>query len=212
MKTLRFRIRALIGAALMLALAENAIAQPERPLVFIPGILGCTLSQPDGRVVWGDRNSLLNFEELEIGPNGPVKALHANGLVEKINVLGPFWPSHKYDGLLDTLHKLGYVEGQTLFLFPYDWRLSNFDTARTLASVVDRTPALKNNKFDIVAHSMGGIVAKIWMLEYGGANKVHKAIFLGTPFQGSMNSFATLSNGWGGFANVIAGGSTRYGA
>jgi hypothetical protein len=47
----------------------------------------------------------------------------------------------------------------------------------------------------------GGIVSKIWMLEYGGASKVRKAIYMGTPFQGSMNVFGTLSDGWGDFIN-----------
>ena len=133
----------LLVAMLLISVAQSAMAQPKRPLVFILGILGSQLSEADGRVVWGDRNSLLNFGELEIGPNGSIKALHPDGLVQGINVLGQFWVIYQYGGLLDMLHKLGYVDNQTLFTFPYDWRASNFDTAQAFGAFVDRIPTLE---------------------------------------------------------------------
>jgi len=215
MMTMRFsRLRRIVAATrlltvLLLALAAAwptvAAAAPDRPVVFIPGILGSRLVEASGRVVWGERNSLLNYGELELKPGEPTP-LKADKLVSAINVLGPFWTVHQYDGLLERFHTLGYVEGQTLFVFPYDWRQSNFDSAEKLATFIDGIPALRGRKFDLVAHSMGGLVSKIWMLEHGGAARVNKAIFLGTPFQGSMNALATLSNGWGTFANAMAGG------
>jgi pimeloyl-ACP methyl ester carboxylesterase len=76
---------------------------------------------------------------------------------------------------------------------PYDWRQSNFDTARELDRFVKSQPALSGAKFDVVAHSMGGIVTNIWALDEGGASRLHKDIYMGTPFQGSMNAFDTLS-------------------
>lgn len=177
---------------------------PQRPLVFIPGILGSELSDGSGNVVWGNRNSLSNYASLDLLSNG--KALKASGLVSSINVLGPFWTIHQYDDLLGLLRDLGFEDGKTLFLFPYDWRLSNFETSKRLDEFVSSTPALREGNFDIVAHSMGGLVTRIWMAEHGGAGKVHKVIYLGTPFLGSMNSLDTISNGWGPFANLVAGG------
>jgi pimeloyl-ACP methyl ester carboxylesterase len=210
----RLRQRLWVTGALILAMIvafgdlTEANARPERPVVFIPGILGSKLS--DGsRLVWGGRNSLANFAELEITPSGPVKPLKATGLVDRIDVLGPFWVIHQYDDLINTLHKLGYHDDTSnpdLFLFPYDWRESNFDTAKKFDAFVAHTPALRQGRFDLIAHSMGGIVAKIWLTEYGGAAKVRKVIYLGTPFQGSQNAFGTLSDGWGPFANLLAGG------
>ncbi|MGY3473810.1 lipase/acyltransferase domain-containing protein [Bradyrhizobium ottawaense] len=132
--------------------------------------------------------------------------LKASGLVSSINVLGPFWTIHQYDDLLGLLRDLGFEDGKTLFLFPYDWRLSNFETAKRLDEFVSSAPALREGNFDIVAHSMGGLVTRIWMTEHSGAGKVHKVIYLGTPFLGSMNSLDTISNGWGPFANLVAGG------
>ena len=203
-RNMTFALLTVIGSMPFLM---SAAAEPQRPLIFIPGILGSRLVDDSGRVMWGERNSYLNFGELEITPSGPVRALKADGLVEKINVLGPFWAVHQYDGLLERLRKIGYVAGQTLFVFAYDWRRSNFDTALDFAAFIQKTPALRTaEKFDILAHSMGGLVAKIWMLNHGGATRVHKAIFMGTPFQGSMNVFGILSEGWGEFVNYIAGG------
>lgn len=186
----------------------DASAQPERPVVFIPGILGSKLSE-DGRVVWGARNSLANFAELEITPTGAVKELRPSGLVDRIDVLGPFWVIHQYDSLLTALRKFGFRDDSAdpnLFTFPYDWRQSNFETAQKFDRFVSQTPALRNREFDLIAHSMGGIVAKIWLTEHGGDAKVRKVLYLGTPFQGSQNAFGTLSNGWGRFANFFAGG------
>lgn len=197
---------AIIIFAVAVISSGKACAEPQRPLLFIPGILGSRLSDARGDAVWGDRNSLLNFSQLELYPGSAGSALHVDGLVESINVLGPFWTIHQYDALIDKLHSLGYVDHENFFVFPYDWRNSNYDTAKLLEEFVASTSKLKNGKFDIVAHSMGGLVTRIWMIDHGGASKLNKVIYMGTPFQGSMNAFATLSDGWGRFANFIAGG------
>lgn len=200
------RFAAIIIFAIAVIFSCKACADPQRPLLFIPGILGSRLSDASGTAVWGDRNSLVNFPRLELYPGSSGSALHVDGLVNSINVLGPFWTIHQYDALIEKLHSLGYVDQDNFFVFPYDWRNSNYDTAKLLEKFVAATPKLKNGKFDIVAHSMGGLVTRIWMIDHGGAAKLNKVIYMGTPFQGSMNAFATLSDGWGRFANYMAGG------
>ena len=88
----------------------------------------------------------------------------------------------------------------------------NFVTALDFDSFDMRMPALSKG-FDLVAHSMGGIIAKIWLLEHDGITKLGrgdnrhaKVIYMGTRFQGSQNALATLSDGWGSFATFLAGG------
>ena len=183
-----------------------AYGAPARPLIFVPGILGSQLADKNGHVIWGEIDSLRNFKKLDTIEGD---TLAPDGLIKRINVLGPFWTIHEYDTLLTQLHELGYVEGETLFIFAYDWRQSIIDDTaqeldRFVTSLVRSHPALSGEKFDLLAHSMGGIVAKVWALK-GGAAKLHKIIYMATPFRGSMNSFATLSEGWGWF-NVMAGG------
>jgi pimeloyl-ACP methyl ester carboxylesterase len=184
-------------------------AEPEQPLVFVPGILGSKLCE--GRdVLWGSASSLSNFNKLEIQPNSAGPDIFSCGLVDRISVLGPFWTIHEYDGLIKTLTNLGYKEGSSLFVFHYDWRLSNYDTAKTLQAFINRTPQLTNRKFDIVAHSMGGIATSIYLRQQNGKKRVRTAIYLGTPFAGSMNALATLSNGWGVLQIALQAASPPY--
>jgi pimeloyl-ACP methyl ester carboxylesterase len=187
-------------------MGEAAASRPERPVIVIPGLLGSKLTGQGGETLWGDRRSLRNFGRLDLNPTGLGPGVKIAGLVERIRLLGPFWTIHCYDDLLAYLRALGFRDGQTLFPFAYDWRQSNYETAQRFDVFVQEQPALRDGQFDVVAHSMGGIVAKVWMLEYGGARRVHKAIYLGTPFHGSMNSLGTLTEGWGSFLNYIVGG------
>jgi pimeloyl-ACP methyl ester carboxylesterase len=180
--------------------------EPFRPLVFVPGILGTELLDEHGKVVWGDSSSLSNFEKLELGASPSQSPLHPGHLIKSINVLGPFWTVHQYDSLLTVLRDLNYTEGVNLFIFYYDWRMSNFDNARHLKELIDGNPALKGKDIDILAHSMGGLIAKIYLNENATEAHVARLVSLAVPSRGSMNALAEMTNGWGGFENWLAGG------
>src|SRR5262249_5302434 len=159
-----------------------------RPLVFIPGILGTELLDEDNNVIWGGASSLRNFEKLEIGGQSPVR-LHPGGLVETVNVLGPFWTIHQYDSLLTLLHGLNYQEGKNFFIFTYDWSQSNFDSAIELKALIDSDPNLRGKDIDILAHSMGGLIAQIFLRQNAdAAAHIKRLIGLGIPNRGSMNA------------------------
>jgi pimeloyl-ACP methyl ester carboxylesterase len=186
-------------------LRDASAATPDRPVLFIPGILGTKLCK-NNEVVWGGLLSLYNFERLRLAPNPAENTIIPCGLIDRISILGPFWEVHQYDNILATFKRLGYRDQETLFVFPYDWRLSNFDTAQALRDFIASTPQLRDKEFDIVAHSMGGIVTRIYLQRFKASTKVRKVVYLGTPFGGAMNALGTLSAGWGTFANRIAGG------
>ena len=63
---------------------------------------------------------------------------------------------------------------------------SVLDKARRLAEgvegVLERTGA---SRVDLVAHSLGGIVARLYLRELGGARRVRRLVTLGTPHQGT---------------------------
>jgi pimeloyl-ACP methyl ester carboxylesterase len=185
--------------------AVSAQQTPQRPLVFVPGILGTRLCDANNTVVWGNIKSFSNFSKLEIGnPTSP--ALHPCGLVDEIQILGPFWTHDSYKSWLDALNDIGFsAQRGNLFIFPYDWRLSNFDNARKLDAFISAhmPPA---RQFDIVAHSMGGIVTRIYLDKYSSARAVHQIFYLGTPFLGSMDTLGTIKEGWGFPLTNIAGG------
>ena len=147
----------------------------------------------------------MNLEKLDLTPGGTGISLRPCGLITKIEILGPLYSVKAYDKLIGFLNEKGYVEGQNLFIFDYDWRLSNYKTAAALKQFIDSNIP-EDQQFNIVAHSMGGIIASIYFARFDGTNRVREVIYLGTPFLGSMNTFGTLKDGWGAIENVLAGG------
>ena len=131
-----------------------------------------------------------------------------------------------YRDLLDALRRFaGYREGNwenpgadgdrdTYYVFAYDWRRDNVDNAREL---VRRLQKLKDKlkrqdlKFNVVAHSMGGLIAR-YAAMYGdvdlppgdspiqptwtGAAHISKIVMIGVPNEGSADAFATLIEGY----------------
>ena len=187
--------------------ATLAHAQVERPLIVIPGILGSTLSDERcGSAVWGDRKSLWRLEQLRLGLNGQetVRSHRACSLIGAVQIVGPL-KVDAYADLLATLNRMDYREGDNLFLFPYDWRRSNFETARKLKETLE-SPPLAGRQVDILAHSMGGLVARIYIQELGGAARVKRLLTMGTPHLGSAHLLEVVDGGWGFWQNLLAGG------
>lgn len=87
------------------------------------------------------------------------------------------------------------------FEFPYDWRRDNRLAARWLKDLIDlrlpqwREHAGEGAKVILVAHSMGGIVARHYLEVLGGWEDCKALITFGTPFRGSVKSLDFLANG-----------------
>jgi pimeloyl-ACP methyl ester carboxylesterase len=179
------------------------------PLIFIPGILGSRLCDRAEKVVWGHRGSLRKFSELALPFEfSPDQLQHRPcGLVDQIQMVGP-WRLHRYDHLINNLIGLGYEVGKSLFPFTYDWRLSNFHTANLLKHFVDRTLTDQSQQVDIIAHSMGGLVARIYVQELSRADRVRSLTMMGTPHRGAGQVFRIAEEGWSWWQNAMAGGLT----
>jgi pimeloyl-ACP methyl ester carboxylesterase len=101
-----------------------------------------------------------------------------------------------YDPLIQTLIDNGYERDKNLFVFPYEWRKSNVDTAKLLQTKIDEISTQINwPKIDIVAHSMGGLVAREYIETLNGGKNIDQLITLGTPQSGSPESYLAWEGG-----------------
>jgi pimeloyl-ACP methyl ester carboxylesterase len=101
-----------------------------------------------------------------------------------------------YDELVETLDENGYTRDQDLFLFPYEWRVSNVETAKLLRTKIDQIKTqTKWPRVDIVAHSMGGLVAREYIETLNGGGNIDQLVTLGTPHDGSPKSYLTWDGG-----------------
>jgi pimeloyl-ACP methyl ester carboxylesterase len=97
---------------------------------------------------------------------------------------------HTYDDLIATLVANGYREGKDLFTFPYEWRDSNAFSADLLDDKISQIKTICGcEKVDIVAHSMGGLVARSYIQSTDYDQDVDQLIFLGTPHNGAPTSY-----------------------
>ena len=200
----------------------------KRPVVVIPGILGSELINPKtGEKVWPSAFRT-SQEGLPISPN-----LEANrddlipGRIVETAKLAKLLPEvYVYRDLLEALRRYaGYREGDwenpaaggdrdTFYIFAYDWRRDNVTNARELVRRLQRLKdKLKRQdlKFNVVAHSMGGLIAR-YAAMYGdadlppgdtaiqptwsGAAYISKIVMIGVPNEGSADAFATLIEGY----------------
>jgi pimeloyl-ACP methyl ester carboxylesterase len=111
--------------------------------------------------------------------------------------------THTYDDLVASLLKNGYQKDFNLFEFPYEWRNNNETTARFLQSKIEYIIGQSGvSKVDVVAHSMGGLVARAYIEEIDGAqydNTIDELITLGTPQKGSPAAYLKWEAGEGFF-------------
>ncbi len=201
------------------------------PVIIIPGIIGSELINKDTNdVVWfGIRRSNTDDLRLPISTNiaGNRDNLVPRDILRSVKLFAFLPETEIYERLANVLETTGgYKEGKwdaptetgfedTYYVFPYDWRRDNVENARLLIRRIDELKAkLKkpNLKFNIIAHSMGGLIAR-YAAKYGdadlpgggrlpratwaGAKNINKIFLLGTPNEGSVSALNSLINGLG---------------
>ncbi|MFE0698832.1 hypothetical protein [Streptomyces sp. NPDC058872] len=184
-------------------------------VVLVPGIMGTALTR-GGLDVWDASLRTLG------GFLGPRRTKEVLGLQEGIGDADPE-PSHALDvgrvipgarllpglisdtGFTDLRQNLGLTEEQ-FAVFPYDWRLSNRNTAAKLERFVDerlarwRTkadpglhPGAREAKVVFVCRSMGGLVVRYYTEVLGGWRNTRSVTTLGTPYSGSVKALRFLA-------------------
>ena len=151
-----------------------------------------------------------------------------------VRVMGLNFYINNYDMLLDLLENCGYQPEVTplpsnrhfasMFIFYYDWRRDISENACRLAAFIQqkktyleqRYEAIYHHrnypvKFDLIGHSMGGLLARYYAMYGGkllpgekhgprpvtwaGAKNIGKLIMIGTPNAGYVDTLLELNHG-----------------
>ncbi|MCG8433400.1 MAG: hypothetical protein MJA83_05160 [Gammaproteobacteria bacterium] len=205
---------------------RSALADDQPPVILIHGIMGAKLrDRASDKEHWpGSIMKLLFNRYRDIALD-----IDAETLLPKASRLEPYEITDKtaghdfYGAIIRTLEDAGgYSLGtpgkavtgnpRQYYVFIYDWRQDNVESARRLSALIEQIRLDYNNpelKFDIIAHSMGGLIARYY-LRYGtldvlddnefpvnnhGAERIRRVILLGTPNLGSVGSLKGFIEG-----------------
>jgi pimeloyl-ACP methyl ester carboxylesterase len=145
-----------------------------------------------------------------------IESAHLIKFIPEIGVYGALFKALENNG--------GYHRGDidapaadgdrdTYYLFAYDWRRDNVESARKLAekiAEIKRRTNQPNLRFDIIAHSMGGLIARYFAMygdrdvlgdarpqpDWRGARSLGRLVLFGTPNAGSMDALRSLIYGY----------------
>ncbi|WP_027006926.1 lipase/acyltransferase domain-containing protein [Conexibacter woesei] len=197
-------------------------------VVFVPGILGSSLRLTEtGEELWGFASAVkysriwrsnrlasklaVTADELA-GVTGRVVA---DGLLQAPAAAPILQGLEPYTDLVEGLRKV-MANRAAVVEFPYDWRLSvrynAAELARTAAAhletwrrhpAVTGAPTAQSPRLVIVAHSMGGLLARALPTVEGRdgvpavTERLRSVITLGTPFLGAVKAAVLLNSGHG---------------
>jgi pimeloyl-ACP methyl ester carboxylesterase len=200
----------------------------KRPVIVIPGILGSELINTKTRETVWPSAFRTSQERLPISPDlaSNHDDLVPGKIIETVRLARLLPEVYVYRDLLEALrHYAGYRDGDwenpaadgyqdTFYVFAYDWRQDNVANARALVRRVERLKSKLQRpdlKFNVVAHSMGGLIAR-YAAMYGdvdlpegdgpiqptwiGAAHISKIVMIGVPNEGSADAFSTLIEGY----------------
>ena len=177
---------------------------------------------------------------LPMGEGEPLRELRdevvADGVLDKIHVKMGFLPFQlkAYFQILQTLGAGGYKDANlssidygaehfTCFQFDYDWRRDNVESAQRLHEFIEEKRAYvleesrkrfgKANpdlKFDLIAHSMGGLLVRYFLrygaadlpadgslppLTWAGSEHIERVVLIAPPNAGSVDAVVELIRG-----------------
>ncbi len=100
-----------------------------------------------------------------------------------------------YGDLIDAIEGLNggavYIRDVNFFTFPYDWRYDNTITKNEFNIFINEN--IPSGKFDVIAHSMGGLIVKDWAIDNPG--RIRNCFFIATPHNGATEAFKSIRYG-----------------
>jgi pimeloyl-ACP methyl ester carboxylesterase len=197
---------------------SSGATMDQPPVVLIPGIMGSRLVDADGVERWpgtGWRALLAGRESLALAVD-PVAlefledGLAARGLTDRVagrdyygSIIGVLENAARYE---KGVPGQPVIPGRRYYYeFAYDWRRDNLRAVAELDALIEQIRVDHGDsdlQVDIIAHSMGGLIARYYLrygatdvldsndfpLTYRGEGRVRRVALLGTPNLGSVSS------------------------
>jgi pimeloyl-ACP methyl ester carboxylesterase len=200
------------------------------PIIIIPGITGSELvNQKTKEKLWPElfpkdraalalpiTSTILSENRDDIVASSVIESAHLIRFIPEIGVYGALFKALEDHG--------GYHRGDidapapegdhdTYYLFAYDWRRDNVESARKLSEKIDEIKRRTNRpdlSFDIIAHSMGGLIARYYAMygdrdilggappqpDWRGAQSIGHLVLFGAPNAGSMDALRSVIYGY----------------
>jgi hypothetical protein len=181
-------------------------------VILMPGISGSVLQDSAGNDIWalsggalynwlltsGDSLQGLALPPHTPGTRPPDDGVRAARLMPDFHGVFGLWKIDGYRAiekmLVDTFQFESRGNDPTNFIaFPYDWRRSNREAAEKLKVLVDKElhrwrafSHFKNAKVVLLAHSMGGLVARYYLEVLEGWTDCRLLVTFGTPYWGAV--------------------------
>ena len=145
--------------------------------------------------------------------------IRATALIQDTHLIPGFW---KIDGYTQTarlitdnfdvtpgdIHNDPDDKAANFYQFPYDWRRDNRANACILKKLIDKrlkcwrkkcwrkTSGAADAKVILMAHSMGGLIARYYLEVLEGWQDSRALFTFGTPYRGSLKAVNFLANGY----------------
>jgi hypothetical protein len=110
---------------------------------------------------------------------------------------------NNYKPLIKALESKGLKKDEDFFVWAYDWRRPISEIETRLDSFINQKIG-SGEKFDLVGHSLGGIVGRIWFQDHLNDPRKGKIISLGSPHKGAIAAYEAWSGGKIGDGDDIA--------
>jgi pimeloyl-ACP methyl ester carboxylesterase len=173
------------------------------PIVFIPGFLGSRLRCSTGEVWTNIPNP--DFKDMPLQSNGVANSGAPGSCSDSIETIpgqeGVVATAAGADIYGAALAFLNRIAPERVYALTYDWRksplLADVALNKLIEEVISKTGA---SRVVLMAHSMGGLVTQGYLADPAHAEKVIRAITLGTPYWGAPKSHMALLAGKSGEA------------
>jgi pimeloyl-ACP methyl ester carboxylesterase len=179
-------------------------------IVLLPGILGSVLER-DGEEVWGPTPGAVwravrtlgrSVRDLELKQD-PIDVdvlddgVVATRLVPDVHLIPGVWGIDGYSSIRRMILDNFDLKPGHFVEFPYDWRRDVRVAARQLHARLEPVLAADPDaRLVLVAHSLGGLVARFYLECLGGWKNTRKLVTFGTPYRGSLNAINFIANGF----------------